>query len=333
MKVTLKDIAEETGYSISTVSRVLNGSDKISKEARREIYRTAKKLKYPIYHTLDGDKIVDTLKILFIVTGFHEGAFYSSLFYGMNKAAEKYNAQISFLFLQKPFKDILKTIRGIKDDKYEGLILFAPEFDKDHYQQIREELPDNFPVISNGLIENPVVSTVTFDGYSGGFLAGEHFHKQGYKRCGIIRGPLEKTEARYRANGYRDYISQTEDIELSWSCDGDYTFESGVKAFKEFEKLDEKPRAIFASNDDMGHAFLEEALDHGYKVPEDLALVSYDDLPICERHRPAISSIHTDYKKLGLVTIEKMKEVLANPDQQQGVLSLVPVHLNVRQST
>lgn len=333
MKVTLKDIAEETGYSISTVSRVLNGSNKISKQARREIYRTAKKLNYPIYRTLDGQKIVESLEILFIVTGFHKGAFYSSLFYGMNTAAEKYNAQISFMFLNKPFEEILKVIRKIENDKFEGLVLFAPEFNKEHYQKIREELPDNFPIISNGLIENPVVSTVTFDGYSGGFLAGEHFNQKGYKKCGIIRGPLEKTEARYRSNGFRDYLSQTEEMELVWGSNGDFTFKSGVRAFEKFEKTDPKPRAIFASNDNMGHAFLEEALARGYKVPEELALVSFDDLPICQRHRPAISSIHTDYKKLGLVTVEKMKELLANPDQQDGVLSLVPVHLNARESS
>lgn len=333
MKVTLKDIAEETGYSISTVSRVLNGSDKIGKQARREIYRAAKKLNYPIYHTLDGKEIIDTLKILFIVTGFHHGAFYSSLFYGMNTAAAKYNAQMSFVFLDKPFEEILKTIRTLIDDKFEGLVLFAPEFNKNHYQRIKEELPDNFPIISNGLIENPVVSTVTFDGYSGGFLAGEHFSKKGYKKCGIIRGPFEKTEARYRFNGFRDYITQDKEMELLWSFDGDFTFKSGVEAFKKFEQGDQKPRAIFASNDNMGHAFLEEALDRGYSVPDELALVSFDDLPICQRHRPTISSIHTDYEKLGLVTVEKMKELLDNPDQQEGVLSLVPVHLNVRESS
>ena len=147
------------------------------------------------------------------------------------------------------------------------------------------------------------------------------------------QGPLKKTEARYRFNGFRDYISQHDEMELMWICDGDFTFESGVEAFNTFENERHKPRAIFASNDDMGHAFLEEALDRGYKVPNDLALVSFDDLPICRRHRPTISSIHTNYEKLGLVTVEKMKELLGNPDQQSSVLSLVPVHLNARESS
>lgn len=333
MKVTLKDIADETGYSISTVSRVLNGSKKISTKARRAIYQSAKRLNYPIYRTLNGDKIINSLKIFFIVTGFHIGEFYASLFDGMTKAAEKYNAQISLVSIKKPFEETLQTIKDLSNEKYEGMIIFAPEFSQEHYQKILDVLPDNFPVVSNGLIENPVVSTVTFDGYSGGYLAAEHLHKRGYKSCGIIRGPFEKSDARYRSNGFRDYIFQTSDMKLTWEYYGDFTFEAGIKAFKSFQKADANPRAIFASNDVMGHAFLEEALANGYNVPEDLALIGHDDLPICRRHRPTISSIHTDYEKLGLVTMEKMKEILSNPEQQQGVLSLVPVTVASRESS
>lgn len=333
MKVTLKDIAEETGYSISTVSRVLNGSDKISKKARREIYQTAKRLKYPIYRTLNGEKIVDSLKIFFVVTGFHIGEFYASMFNGLNIAAEKHNAQLSMISMQKPFDEMLQAIKELSSEKYEGLVIFAPEFHKQSYLKLKEALPDDYPIVSNAVIENPVVSTVTFDSYSGGFLAGEHFRKQGYRNCGIIKGPFKKAEARYRSNGYRDYIFQAPDMELCWECQGDFSFASGTKAFQSFLKAEKKPEAIFASNDVMGHAFLEKALEYGYDVPEDIALIGFDDLPICARHRPTISSVHTDYEKLGMVTMEKMKEIITNPDQQEGVLSLVPVSVITRESS
>ncbi len=168
MKVTLKDIAEETGYSISTVSRVLNGSDKISKKARREIYQTAKRLKYPIYRTLNGEKIVDSLKIFFVVTGFHIGEFYASMFNGLNNAAEKHNAQLSMISMQKKFDEMLQAIKELSSEKFEGLVIFAPEFHKQNYIDLKEALPENFPIVSNAVIENPVVSTVTFDSYSGG---------------------------------------------------------------------------------------------------------------------------------------------------------------------
>lgn len=333
LKVTLKDIAEDTGYSISTVSRVLNGSDKISTKTRREIYQSAKKLKYPVYRSLNGDTLIDTLHVSLILTGFHIGEFYASFYHGFNTAARKHNVQLSLTSLQCPFEQSLARIKDLSNSKNDGLIIFAPEFKRKEYQKIYEVLPENYPVVSNGLIENPIFTTVTFDGYSGGYLAAEHFKNKGYKSCGIIRGTFDKIEARYRSNGFRDYIFQASEMELSWDYQGDFTFESGRKAFNDFQKQENKPRAIFASNDAMCHAFIEEALMHDYEVPGDIAVVGYDDLPICERHRPTISSIHTSYEKLGEVTMEKLKELLSKPKQEKGVLSLVPVTLKARNSS
>lgn len=333
LKVTLKDIAEDTGYSISTVSRVLNGSDKISTKTRREIYQSAKKLKYPVYRSLNGDTLIDTLNVSLILTRFHIGEFYASFYHGFNVAAQKHNIQLSLTSLRCPFDKALKRIKKLSDSKNDGLIIFAPEFRRSEYQKVYEALPDKYPVVSNGLVENPVFATVTFDGYSGGFLAAEHFRNQGYRTCGIIRGAFDAVEARYRSNGFQDYIFQAPDMELSWDYHGDFTFESGKEAFKNFHKLENKPRAIFASNDAMCHAFMEEALMHNYDIPGDIAIVGYDDLPICGRHRPGISSIHTDYEKLGEVTMEKLKELLSNPRQGKRVLSLVPVTLEKRKSS
>lgn len=333
MKVTLKDIAEDTGFSISTVSRVLNGSNKISTKTRREIYQSAKKLKYPVYRSINGDSLIDTLTVNLVLTRFHIGEFYASFYHGFNVAAQKHNIQLSMTSLRCSFEQSLKRIKKLSNSKNDGLIIFAPEFRNPEYQRVYEALPENYPIVSNGLIENPVFSTVTFDGYSGGFLAAEHFKKQGYRSCGIIRGAFDAVESRYRSNGFRDYIFQEANMELNWDYHGDFSFESGKDAFKEFQQLENKPRAVFASNDAMCHAFMEEALMHNYDVPEDIAVIGYDDLPICERHRPSISSIHTDYKKLGEVTMEKLKELLSNPKQEKGVLSLVPVTLTKRESS
>lgn len=333
MKVTLKDIAEDTGYSISTVSRVLNGSDKISTSTRREIYQSAKKLNYPVYRSINGEPLVDTLNVSLIVTRHHIGEFYASFYHGFNVAAQKHNVNLSLTSLRCSFDDTLKRIKDLSHQKNDGLIIFAPEFRRPEYQKVQEVLPDKYPVISNAAIENPVLTTVIFDGYSGGFLAAEHFKKQGYKSCGIIRGAFDAVEARFRSNGFRDYVFQASDMELSWDYQGDFTFESGKAAFRDFQRQQSKPRAIFACNDAMCHAFMEEALMYGYDVPGDIAFVGYDDLPICERHRPTISSIFTDYQKLGEVTMEKLKELLSNPNQDKRMLSMVPVTLAQRESS
>ncbi|SHF43123.1 transcriptional regulator, LacI family [Fodinibius roseus] len=334
MKVTLKDIAEDTGYSISTVSRVLNGSDKISSKTTRKIYQSAQRLNYPILNR-DNDTYADkALKNICIATEFRLGEFYSSLFFGLDRAAQKSRIHLSMTSLPQTFTQSLQMLqRLVEDHYYEGLILYAPGFRREHYQKLFNTLPKNFPIVSNALIENPVLPTVTFDGYSGGFMAAEHLYDQGYKKCGILKGPMEKPEARYRLNGFRDYITQTRDMELIWTYDGNFSFKSGQKAFEAFHNTADRPRALFASNDNMGHAFLEEAISHHYHIPDDVALIGYDDMPICRRHQPTISSINTDYEKLGMVTMEKIKEVINNPVKRQGVLSLVPVTVEAREST
>lgn len=333
MKVTLKDIAESTGYSISTVSRVLNGSEKIGEVARKKILVTAKNMNYPIPEEISDDSIYNALKIFFIMTGFHRGEFYASFFHGINRAVEKGNIRMSLISIQKPFDELLLTIKDLSNQKYDGLVLYSPGFSRDDYQQIKEILPEKYPVVSNHNIENPVFPTVTFDSYSGGYLAAQHFHERGYKKLAVIEGPIQRTGSRNRANGFKDFIRKTPELELVWIYNGDLKPESGVKAFKEFDKLDEKPRAIFSCNDVMGHAFMQEALVKDYEFPNDIALVGYDDLPLCSRNRPTISSIHTNYERLGAVTIDTMKEMLANPDSQQGILTFVPVSLRARDSS
>lgn len=333
MKVTLKDISEDTGYSISTISRVLNGSQKISTKTRREVYHSAKKLNYPLQHSPNGDAFLDTLNIGLILTRFDIGEFYASYYSGFNNAAEAQDIQLSLSVIDLPLKEAVKRITKLVTMKMDGLILFAPQYRREDYKLILEALPDKYPIVSNGLIENPVLTTVTFDGYSGGYSAAEHFHQRGYARCGMIRGAFDAIEARYRSNGFKDYIQKTAGMELIWNFGGDFSFESGKEAFKAFRELEEKPRAVFASNDEMGHAFIEEAIVEGYDIPADVAIVSYDDLPICERHHPGISSVHTDYQTLGEVTLEKLKDILTNPKQEKSVLSLVPVDLIVRETS
>jgi DNA-binding LacI/PurR family transcriptional regulator len=328
----LKDIADDTGYSISTVSRVLSGSDKISDSTKEKIFSSANKLNYPLVKSINGhEKLLDAA---LVVSRFHAGEFYSSLYKGFTDAANTDNVVLSIVCISRPRAAFLSLLKRLSK-AYDGLILFTPEFNRQDYLEIQNILPQNYPVISNGLIETPVFTTISFDGYSGGYMAAEHFHKKKYTSCAIIKGPMEKTEARYRYNGFKDYIGQNVSQELSWEYNGDFTFQSGAEAYKAFTKLDKKPRAIFACNDAMCHAFLESATRDGYQFPEDISIMGFDDLPVCQHHQPAITSISTPYHKLGQQSLQAVKDEAADKpsNHQQGTLSLLPVSLKVRNSS
>lgn len=331
MKVKLKDIAEQTGYSISTISRVLNGSDKISSGTVEKVVSTANKLGYKSKKRSSKSK--KTIKLALVATGFHEGEFYSSYFHGLNKAAIKNNVRIYLAAILDHKKELPELLKNLTSGEYDGVILFIPELMRSDYEKIQSDLPAGFSVISNSLIENPVFPTITFDSYSGGYLAAEHFRKQKYKRAGIISGPPERSESRFRKNGFIDNLFQFNSIDFIWNCEGDFTFKSGETAFMKFHELENKPDAIFASNDSMAYGFLQAAKMHGYNIPGDVALIGYDDLPNNKFTRPQISSIKTDYDKLGDATIKSMLEQIRKKDMGSNLMSLVAVSVSQKETT
>lgn len=333
MKVTLKDIAEDTGYSVSTVSRVLNGSNKISTKTRDEILKSAEEHEYRSPKVKNAHSSTQLLNIALIGTGFHEGEFYVSFYNGLNQAARKHNIQLFLAGVPDSEEEILKVIKEISFNYYDGAILYIPEFKRQNYEKIRSVIPDKFPIISNALIENPAFPTITFDSYSGGHLAAIHFENKGHTKVGIIKGPSERAESRFRFNGFADYIAHHKQMELMWEYQGDFTFESGHDAFEAFDRLADKPSAIFASNDDMCNGFMEAAITKQYSFPDDIAIMGYDDLPVCRHNRPTMSTINTDFEQLGITTMKLLREKLSNPEPKTGILSFVPVSVTQREST
>ncbi len=109
--------------------------------------------------------------------------------------------------------------------------------------------------------------------------------------------------------------------------------QSGFKVFVQFEKLKQKPRAVFAANDASALGFMESARAKGYHFPENIALAGYDNLPMCEYHFPSLTSVNTNYAKLAEITLNELLDRLFNPVVHQGLVSLVPVDLKIRDSS
>ncbi|NGP76627.1 LacI family transcriptional regulator [Balneolaceae bacterium YR4-1] len=331
MKVTLKDIADDTGYSISTVSRVLNGLD-ANHQTKTKILKSARKLNYPVQNIV-ADVETDKMLNVLLICGIEIGEFYASFFDGLNNAASREKVRLIVSSLKDDIPKISDIRAKIEDEEIDGIIINLPRIQRTHYEQLKKALPDHFPVVSNEILNSQVFATVGFDNYGGGYLVAKHFDDKGYQTCGIIYGPSDKNVSRQRAHGFLDYITYYSDMEVVWEYEGDFSFESGIKAFKNFDQSGTKPRAIFACNDNMNHGFVQEAMIKGYQFPDDIAAVGFDDLPICKRHRPQLSSVHTNYEELGAVSIQRLKELMANPNRPSSVLSMVPTELRVRGSS
>src|SRR5699024_10588853 len=147
---------------------------------KQKVLTSAKELGYVITKPGNSYHSNSTLNIALLATGFHEGEFYVCFFNGLNKAAAKNNIRLSLMGVLEPEKELVYLVKVMSSGHYDGMILFIPEFRHHQYRQISKNIPDNFPVISNTLIEDPVFPTITFDSYSGGHLAAKYFEEKGY---------------------------------------------------------------------------------------------------------------------------------------------------------
>ncbi|SMO42597.1 LacI family DNA-binding transcriptional regulator [Gracilimonas mengyeensis] len=332
MKVTLKDISEATNFSVSTISRAIRGEGRISEKNRRKILACAHKLGYPL--PTNGRKLPkDQPPNIALITQLHPGEFYASFFNGFVEAATTKKVTVSLFSVTHDIDSVSSLIEKLRNLGYAAAVIFVPELKEEQYLHILHATPKDFPVISCSNIDNSVLDTVTFDAYQGASLVAKHLFEQGFRKLGIIEGPHEMPEARFRTNGFMDFIKRKDDANLLWDFKGDYTLQAGIRAFHAFHQLDEKPDAVFAANDAMAFGFMEAAREAGYTFPDDVALVGYDNLPMCENHYPRLTSVETNYTRLAENTIDNLLSRLKKPIEHQGIVSMVPVSLKVRQSS
>lgn len=333
-KVTLKDIARDTGLSISTVSRALSQTGKISKANERKVFESANRLNYPLLSVHTPIEHKHCINIA-LVTRHYTGEFYSSLFEGFDHSTKDKKASVNLISLRYISSTATQMLSELKKNRYDAAVIFLPEFREAHYQELIKKVPADFPVVSIAPIINPILDTVTFDNYRGGYLVAKHFEEHGYRNLGIIQGPVSQYEAMLRKNGFIDYIQASENMKLIWQYNGDYSFQKGKEAYDDFKELSLKPDAIFCSNDSMTLGFMHSAMRQGVHIPSDVAVAGFDDLPACSLYTPTITSVHTPYEVLGKKTLElifnRLKERTDIP--HTGYTNLVPVSLNIRESS
>ncbi len=333
-KVTLKDIAKDSGLSISTVSRALTRTGKISKENERKVFESAQRLNYPIAVLNTPIDLRNSINIA-LVTKHYTGEFFASLFEGFDISSLGTKARINLISVSHTSDTPKQVASEITKAHFDAAVIFLPDYKAEDYKELINHIPEDYPVVSIAPIANPVMDTVTFDNYRGGHLVASHFEDKGFTRLGIIEGPKNKSEAMLRKNGYIDHIRASDRLSLVWKFTGSYSLEDGQDAYEAFKKAPVKPEAIFSSNDGMAIGFIQKAIRDGVIIPDDVAIVGYDDLPTCELYTPTISSVCTPYDLLGKKTLELIFDRLREKTTPgyTGYTSLVPVSLKIRESS
>jgi LacI family transcriptional regulator len=301
LKVTIRDVAREAGVSVATVSRVLNDSGPVSESARARILDVAGRLRYApneAARTLISSR-TSTLGV--ILPDLH-GEFFSEVIRGLDQAAKASGFHLLVSGSHNDANETKAALRAMRG-RVDGLVVMAPDANT---AGVASGLPDGVPIV---LLNCPTVDgradSIEIDNYGGAYAMVRHLAHGGRRRVAIVTGTPNNRDAAERLRGYRDALRASGvQARAEWELPGNFTEASGYEAARRFLALERRPEALFASNDSMAIGALSALREGGLRVPEDVAIGGFDDIPMAQYTTPPLTSVRVPMGMLGAEAVD-----------------------------
>jgi LacI family transcriptional regulator len=324
--VTLQQVADRAGVSPSTVSRILNGTAVVSEDKQKAVADAIAELGFvpnPVARGLAGGR---TLSVG-VVTQAIDSPFYGGALRGIEETLQPAGYMPLFASghwdaaAEKQCVDVLRSRR------VDGLIVITGRMSDSVLEAVATELP---VVITGRRLDAPGLYSLHFDDESGARMAAEHLLKLGHRSIAFIKGDPLHPDAQARERGFRAALSAAGvPVDETLVLDGDYREESGQRAAEQLLAVGKRFSAIFASNDQMAFGAALALHRRGLRVPQDVSLVGFDDLPSSSYFVPPLTSVRQPIYELGKLAAKAMLDLLAG---RQPEIELPPPIMVERES-
>jgi LacI family transcriptional regulator len=329
VRVTIRDVASRAGVSVATVSRVFNDSGPVHEETRRRIREAARELRYAPNSAARSLSTRRTNTLGVLLPDLH-GEFFSEIIRGIDLAAQRRHHHLIVSSSHNDRSEVEAALRAMRG-RVDGLILMSPDVDA---ETLVAELPDALPVVLlNCAVRDPRFDGLEIDNAGGTRAMVEHLVACGHRRIAMIHGAPRNHDAAERRRGYRAAL-RAAGIEPrpEWEQAGDFTDAAGHAAAVALLRLAPRPTAILAANDAMAVGALSAVREAGLRVPEDVAVVGFDDVPIARYVQPPLTTVRVNIGELGARAAGTLLQALADGDAHRPRHVVLPTTLVVRDS-
>lgn len=328
-EITIVDVADEAGVSYATVSRVINNKDHVSPEKRERVLRAMAQLGYVANmqaRSLAGGES----RVVGLLVDYLSSSYMDEIIRGIDEAldAENYDLMLYTTHRRKTKESayVTKLTRRLAD----GLLLILPRNAGAYLDTLRQR---QFPhVLIDYLSDRQNVPSVSTTNFRGSYDAMSFLLSLGHRRIGFITGTMEFGCARDRLDGYRAALKDhgiPGDSQLV--CEGNFMQPQGYQCAQRLLSLHEPPTAIFASNDMMAFGVMEAAREAGLRLPEDLSIVGFDDIPQASHVHPALTTVRQPLEEMGRSAAHLLLKYMAHPMAEIERIEL-PTRLIIRES-
>lgn len=326
-RVTLSEVADEAGVSLSTISKVLNGRPDVAAGTRA---RVEKLLESNGYRRRGNERSQSTL----IELVFHEleSAWAMEIIRGVENIARANDMSVVLTESGSRHAPGPEWIAGVMRRRPVGVVLVFSDLEAAHKEQLRSrDIP--FVIIDPAGDPSPGVPSVGSANWAGGLAATRHLIELGHRRIAMITGPEDMMCSLARLDGFRSAMNSAGlvvDPELVRF--GDFHVDGGRSIATELLQRPDRPTAIFAGSDLQALGVLDAARALSLRVPDDLSIVGYDDVPLAQWSSPSLTTVHQPLQKMAEEAsrlLLRLRDGAGDPGSRMDLAT----HLVVRNST
>ncbi|MFU2315327.1 ribose operon transcriptional repressor RbsR [Rahnella sp. PCH160] len=327
---TMKDVARLAGVSTSTVSHVINKNRFVSESIADKVNAAVEQLNYAPSALARSLKLNQTRTLGMLLTA-SSNPFYSEVVRGVERSCYERGYSLILCNTDGDAERMNRSLETLLQKRVDGLLIMCTENHRPSKDAI-SRYPSLPIVMMDWSPFEGSIDVIQDNALLGGEMATDHLIRHGYSRIACITGPLDKTTAQERLNGYRKAMKKAGlEILPGYEVSSDFEFGGGLVAMEQLLMLPVPPHAVFASNDAMAVGVYQALYQRGIRVPDDVAVVGYDDIQLAQYMMPPLTTIHQPKDSLGELAVDALLHRLQDPESEPQVLVLTP-ELVVRQS-
>lgn len=311
---TLEEVAARAGVGRGTVSRVINGSPRVSDATRAAVEAAVAELGYVPNTAARALAANRTDAIALVVpepeTRFFAEPYFSDMLKGVGGALTDTEMQLLLIFAGSD-RERSRLAQYLSAHRVDGVLLVSVHADDPLPDLLAQlEIP---AVISGPRSAHETLPSVDSDNYGGGRSAVEHLIARGRRTIATITGRLDVYGAQRRIEGYREALADHgRPVDEQLIVSGDFTEEGGRRAMAELLKRCPDLDAVFAESDVMAAGARQVLREEGRRIPDDVALVGYDDSAIARHMDPPLTSVRQPIEEMGRAMIDLLLDEIAD---------------------
>lgn len=312
--ITLEMVARTAGVSPATVSRILNGSARVTERRRTAVESAIKQLKYRPNALARGLARGRTNSIG-VLTQDIASPFYGEALRGIEDALKNTGSIPLIVSGHWMLKDEIERLDHLLSRRVDGLIVLTGSLTDEHLVRYAEVVP---LVVTGRDLSGANIKSLRFDDYLGARLATQHLIGLGHTRIAHIAGPMNHLDSVERLRGYRDALSEAGiTLDDSLIVHADFHEPGGVLAINQLLSARTAFTAVFAANDQSAFGAMLALHVHGIRAPEDISVVGFDDLPVSNYVIPPLTSVKQPVYEMGVAAARTLVGMIQGEDKTE----------------